>query len=282
MGFAAIAQQPEPLIATVNYTFTHVFDTTDRNHPLQEKMNLYLGQNSSSYRRAPYSSPNPVPVPSATTPVRTGAIVMVSGSPMAVVSAPGISTAEVFQYPATGELKSSTYIAMNDYVVEDKLPVIKWQVSTETKTIGQFKCQQATGSYAGRTYTVWFAPELPFHNGPWKLNGLPGLILEAKDGSGDVTFTFDGFQKADSNQTTTSIKRRLITTTEKALSRVREAFEENPVATMQAQLPAGASQPKLAYRDVSGKTVTGDEAQEMLNKKKSAKFVINNPLELKK
>lgn len=200
---------------------------------------------------------------------------------MAVVSAPNMSDAELFQNPSTGVLNVCTRLGMVEYLVEDKLPAIKWQVSTVAKTIGDFKCQQATGTYAGRTYTVWFAPDLPFRNGPWKLSGLPGLILEARDAAGDVSFVFTGFAKADSGQVTTYPKRKLITTSQKALDRVREAFDENPVATMQAQLPADAPPPTLAYRDASGKIVRGDEAQALIDQKRKAKKALNNPLELK-
>lgn len=275
----AYAQQPEPLVLTVKYDFMHVYDTADRANPIRETMYLLVGQTSSTYRRSPAA---PFIKPSSEPAVRSGGpTITVAGMPMAVVSAPGISEGELFQYPSAGTFKTCTHIAMNDYLVEDKLPVINWKVGTDTKTIGDFKCQQATGTYAGRTYTVWFTPDLPFRNGPWKLNGLPGLILEGKDATGDVAFTFSAFTKADSGQVTTSNKTRLITTNQKALNRVREAFDENPVATMQAQLPAGAPAPALAYRLPSGKTVRGEEAQELIEKKRKARNSNNNPLELK-
>lgn len=275
----AYSQQPEPLVLTVKYEFMHVYDSTDRANPIRETMYLLVGSTSSTYRRspaAPFIKPDAGPAVSSGGPTIT-----VAGMPMAVVSASGISEGELFQYPAAGTFKTCTHIAMNDYLVEDKLPVINWKVGTDTKTIGDFKCQQATGTYAGRTYTVWFTPDLPFRNGPWKLNGLPGLILEAKDATGDVAFTFSAFTKADSGQVTTFNKNRLITTTQKALNRVREAFDENPVATMQAQLPAGSPAPALAFRLPSGKTVRGEEAQELIEKKRKAKNQNNNPLELK-
>jgi hypothetical protein len=35
--------------------------------------------------------------------------------------------------------------------------------------------------FKGREYIVWYAPSIAYAEGPWKLGGLPGLILEAYD-----------------------------------------------------------------------------------------------------
>ena len=65
--------------------------------------------------------------------------------------------------------------------VKEKSNNIVWDIKEETKKIEQFECQKAIGSFRGRTYTVWFSNEIPVRFGPWKLNGLPGLIIEAVD-----------------------------------------------------------------------------------------------------
>lgn len=74
--------------------------------------------------------------------------------------------------------------------VKEKIPQIKWIISNESKIIREYKCQKATGNFRGRNYTAWFAVEIPLPYGPWKLNGLPGLILEAYDTNKEVYFYF--------------------------------------------------------------------------------------------
>ncbi len=66
--------------------------------------------------------------------------------------------------------------------VVEKLPNFKWDVSSkQTKQIGKYKCNKAKTYFRGRNYIVWYTNELPLPFGPWKLNGAPGLILEAYD-----------------------------------------------------------------------------------------------------
>lgn len=51
-----------------------------------------------------------------------------------------------------------------------------------------YDCARATTTFRGRSYTVWFTPEIPIPSGPWKLGGLPGLILKAEDETGAYKF----------------------------------------------------------------------------------------------
>jgi GLPGLI family protein len=73
---------------------------------------------------------------------------------------------------------------------EPKMPKQSWAIQNEFKTIGKFKCQKAIAKFRGRNYTAWFTAQIPLNDGPWKLHGLPGLILEAADDTGEVKFLF--------------------------------------------------------------------------------------------
>ncbi|WP_340064036.1 GLPGLI family protein [Ascidiimonas aurantiaca] len=74
--------------------------------------------------------------------------------------------------------------------VKQSIPKIKWNIGKETKVIGNLKCYKATTGFRGREYTAWFTLEIPLPFGPWKLQGLPGLILEAYDTNKEVYFYF--------------------------------------------------------------------------------------------
>jgi GLPGLI family protein len=79
---------------------------------------------------------------------------------------------------------SSLQIDTHLFVKEDDDFSVKWELVPETKKIGEFNCQKAIGIFRGRDYVAWFANDVPVSFGPWKLNGLPGLILEVYDDTG--------------------------------------------------------------------------------------------------
>jgi GLPGLI family protein len=75
--------------------------------------------------------------------------------------------------------------------VKDSARVIKWEIQNEFKKINIYNCQRAKGKFRGRDYFVWFTSDIPISLGPWKLNGLPGLILEASDSKNMFHFYAD-------------------------------------------------------------------------------------------
>lgn len=83
-------------------------------------------------------------------------------------------------------LKSQGIVATDFYIIEEKIPEIKWELMNEKKTINSFECQKAKGYFRGRTYIAWFTKDIPTWSGPWKLFGLPGAILEFEDETGQI------------------------------------------------------------------------------------------------
>ena len=79
-------------------------------------------------------------------------------------------------------------------VTEPNLPKIDWKITSEAKKIGRFSCSKASATFRGRTYIAWFTTEIPIPTGPWKLHGLPGLILEAQDEKAEYKYTFQSIE----------------------------------------------------------------------------------------
>lgn len=67
------------------------------------------------------------------------------------------------------------------FTYDDEWIFFNWEIKNQFKKIGQFNAQKAIGRFRGRTYIAWFTEEIPLPYGPWKLFGLPGLIIEAED-----------------------------------------------------------------------------------------------------
>ncbi|MDD3459145.1 MAG: GLPGLI family protein [Weeksellaceae bacterium] len=63
--------------------------------------------------------------------------------------------------------------------VENQIP-FDWKIENEYTQLMGMKVQKAITHFRGRDWTVWFASEIPLNIGPWKLGGLPGLILKAE------------------------------------------------------------------------------------------------------
>ena len=98
-------------------------------------------------------------------------------------------------YP-DGKITVTDEIVPFDYIYEEKQVEIGWTLGGDTLMVCGYLCYNAHASFGGREWTVWFAPEIAVSEGPWKLRGLPGLILKAEDDSGSHFFEAFCFRKA--------------------------------------------------------------------------------------
>ncbi|MDR2206968.1 MAG: GLPGLI family protein [Flavobacteriaceae bacterium] len=90
------------------------------------------------------------------------------------------------------ELASETnknYYLLNDtYWVFESNDAIDWKLEPDMKQVGEWKVQRATANFGGRHWTAWFANEIPFPEGPYKFNRLPGLVVEVSDSKNNYLF----------------------------------------------------------------------------------------------
>jgi len=191
MCTAVKAQITDTARVLIHYKFTWVRDTANRAHPYTENMVLYVGKSAGAYRSYDGVAYNA----QFKKAFAEAAAASPDGRPM--INRRSIGTpVEYYQYPNEHKLLTKDRLLVNSYVIEGPMPVIDWKIRTDTETFGGLRCQEATCHFKGRDYTAWFCPDLPVHTGPWKLNGLPGVIVDARDTKNEIIFQFDGVEKA--------------------------------------------------------------------------------------
>ena len=97
---------------------------------------------------------------------------------------------------------NKTEIMGKSFLVKDSLSNFNWELTSESKNIGNYTCYKATYTREVENTnmsvvngepkevkkketivtTAWYTPQVPVSNGPRNYQGLPGLILELNDG----------------------------------------------------------------------------------------------------
>lgn len=231
----------------VLYNFTYIRDLENKENPYMQQTILSVGTTSSRYCSKEFYDSNDKELQRKMAEQQTNTIVSsattpsVVGGPSVAINNSGVMiNEEIIKNFQTQTLSFISRIAASNIMVEDKIPAINWQIETQTKTIQGYSCQKAIGNYSGRTYTAWFTSDLPYQNGPWKLQGLPGLILEAVDEKNEVSFICSKIEKNTTIENTTEAFYKTERSTKASLeayNKLKKAYEMDPVAVLSAKYP---------------------------------------------
>lgn len=129
--------------------------------------------------------------------------------------------------------KSYTYldrIGQERYACTETVEEPSWQlVADSATTIKEHPCLLATTFYRGRKWYAWYAEDIPMGEGPWKLCGLPGLVLRAYDAENQYRFELSGIRKARPNESITYIGKKYEEIDKKSLNKQYERFYGDPM-----------------------------------------------------
>lgn len=75
-----------------------------------------------------------------------------------------------------------------------------WEIRPDTTMILGYKCQMAECDWRGRHYVAWFTEEIPISDGPYKFNGLPGLIFSVKDSTDEYSWEIRSIVKPNGSR----------------------------------------------------------------------------------
>ncbi len=82
------------------------------------------------------------------------------------------------------------------YRISETMQSPEWTIVPDSmKQILGYSCQMAKTDFKGRQWIAWYSEDIPLDNGPWKLCGLPGLILHAHDASKQYIFDAMGLEQ---------------------------------------------------------------------------------------
>lgn len=84
------------------------------------------------------------------------------------------------------DLQNAEYFLYTEDMGQD------WQLADGDTILLNYPCKKAITNYHGRAWEVWYTLDIPIAEGPWKLCGLPGLILRAIDSKREFIFNCIG------------------------------------------------------------------------------------------
>jgi GLPGLI family protein len=270
-----IAQGVDSTSILVKYKIVHIYDTTKPESPGEEIMQLRVANTLSEFSSYEFETEYRN-YDQARYAIRQANGIMLHGSNYPENY---IRKSRVIQYNYYSENKS--YWVYNqifkDYIgYPFQLPEIKWTIFNETREIGNITCQKATAWVLGRLYEAWFAPSLPFPTGPWKLHGLPGLIMEAADQKKQVQFQFVSIE--DIRQLHLAIRLPVHTkiTTREKYDALMETIRKNPWAMANVINPNITDEMAERFLKDNAELI----AKQRLENAGKQSTRINNPIEL--
>ena len=88
-----------------------------------------------------------------------------------------------------GQTTTRELIFPYNFEGKEATPEMLWTLSDDTVTMNGYLCHKATTVFRGIEWHVCYTEEIPSSAGPWRLRGLPGLIVQAESEAHTFTLT---------------------------------------------------------------------------------------------
>lgn len=235
--FNLLAQNNEKVLGSVKYQLFHQRDTLSPEY-YQEYMGLVFNSHSTVYFSLNKATRDSV--------MKAQFEEQMKRSPdnlkIDIRSAPGFTPGAYYSFYQDDKAIMERPFMQVTYVYDEPLPKINWVLADDTKNIGTYNCKKAIGSFAGRQYIAWYCPEIAVNAGPWRLAGLPGLILEANDTTQQVKFIFQSFSTEDFyNRETIALPAKAEKTTKVEFEKMLKAMRDNPEEVLKNAMQGGGT-----------------------------------------
>lgn len=139
----------------------------------------------------------------------------------------------IFKNYPYGRLTHTEKVCIDWIRYEEDLPEFRWELIDSVATVLGYECQGARCKFRGREWTVFYSEDIPLSDGPWKLQGLPGLIMKASDDKGHYTFECIGI-KSDARRPITIYKVPYNNVKRSGYYDIKHRYDVNPYAYYEA------------------------------------------------
>lgn len=198
----------------VTYSVDYSLDSTDLKSKKSEDMVLFLSNDISSF--------------SSKSKLYKNTVIVKGNSAQTSKESLTAFPYVIIKNPKNNFLAYTLQIVDDYFYYKQNLDLFNWKLHSETKTIKDYNTQKATTTYAGRDYTAWFTKDIPISDGPFKFNGLPGLILEISDSENHYNYKIKSFEKLKPSVDFEINLKQYVSTDREKLFEVWYRYREDP------------------------------------------------------
>lgn len=225
----------------VLYQFSHIRDTMQRGNPYKERMLLQIEKQKSLYRSYELYLFDSL---------------VEKNDDEAIFKLPKATSEQILTNFSLDEVILIRPFLGDTFAIKNALDKINWTLIDSSKLIGELVCFKANGYFKGRNYECWYSPSIAIRSGPWKLNGLPGLIVQAIDSKSEISFDIISLKIKPNNL---RVPNNLTFINEFKYQDIVNSFKANPGAIIGGGL---------------------DQKNLTIQKGGNNKIIFNNPIEL--
>lgn len=179
----------EPSILEVRYQRTETYDTLHRDSLFfKDEMMLRIGKTKSLFCNVKLFFQDSLLKANKDAYWEMMKVEIDKGNPNVFATLKGYKNSYLYKDYSTDQIIEEDYFDMTPWRYKEKWEKPEWELTDETKIVLGYECIKAVTDFRGRRWIAWFTPDIPVQEGPWKLCGLPGLILEAYDLNKDYVF----------------------------------------------------------------------------------------------
>ena len=152
-------------------------------------------------------------------------------------------------------------LGMDAYNISDDRK-INWKISSEKEKIGEWNAQKAEADFAGRHWIAWFSTEIPIQDGPYKFNGLPGLIVKIEDKTGSHKLELKGIKNIKKELDINVFDAKEIAINSKQFQKVLKEYENDPTKGIK-QIQMGGTSIILTGKDGTSTKIAKEQEERL-------------------